>query len=148
MVGPLCRLVSKMHVTRCSGGRRLHTSRLGCEGIEDLLRSDGVRVIVVSDRVRPDFEVQRTLRDMLQSKQFKLLGTFPIFSTWQPDSGNLPLYENQQWAPPTDKLLTIRMLTLNHDRVVPFDQFDVVDNREARLRDASQDYQNRPPQTK
>jgi hypothetical protein len=137
-----------LYATRIEGRWGSQELVHGREGIEDLLRSDGVRFIVVSDRMRPDFEVQRTLRDMLQSKQFKLLGTFPIFSTWQPNSGNLLLYENEQWAPPTDKILTIRMLTLNHDLAVPFDQFDVVDNREDRRGGASQDYQNHPPQTK
>jgi len=61
--------------------------------------------------MRLDFEVQGTLRDMLHSKQFKLLGSFPIFSSTQPAGANLLLYENEQWAPPADKFLRIRMLT-------------------------------------
>jgi hypothetical protein len=116
----------------------------GQDGIEDVLRRDGVRFIVVSDHVHPDFAVQQTLRDMLQSKQFKLLGRFPVYSTWEPDADNhLLLYENQQWAPPADTLLTIRMLTLDHDVIVPFSQFDVIDNPKEPGRDATQDYQNR-----
>ena len=95
------------------------------EGIEDLLRRDGVRFVVVSDHMRLNFDVQRTLRDMLQSKQFRLLGRFPIYSMKQ-QTGNLLLYENELWAPPTDKFLRVRMLTLNNDIVVPFSQFDLV----------------------
>ncbi|MGA2022096.1 MAG: glycosyltransferase family 39 protein [Candidatus Sulfotelmatobacter sp.] len=102
----------------------------GSDGIEDLLRRDGIRFVVVSDRMRLDFEVQGTLRDMLHSKQFKLLGSFPIFSSTQPPGANLLLYENEQWAPPSDKFLTIRMLTLSHDLVVPFSQFELVGNAE------------------
>ncbi|HZW91366.1 MAG TPA: glycosyltransferase family 39 protein [Candidatus Eremiobacteraceae bacterium] len=116
----------------------------GREAVEDLLRRDGVRFIGISDHTSLDFEVQQTLRDMLQSKQFKLLGRFPIFSTWQPDAGNLLLYENEQWAPPADKLLTIRMLTLDHDLIVPFSQFDVVDNQEDKRRGTTQSYEDQP----
>lgn len=101
----------------------------GSDGIEDLLRRDGIRFVVVSDRMHLDFEVQRTLRDMLQSKQFKLLGSFPVFTSGQPPA-NLLLYENEQWAPPADKFLKIRMLTLNHDLVVPFSQFELVGDSE------------------
>jgi hypothetical protein len=102
----------------------------GREDLEDLLRRDGVRFVVVSDRMNLNFEVQRTLRQMLQSEQFKLRGSFPIFSTEPPQGSNLLLYENKLWAPPTDKFLRIRMLTLDHDVVVPFDQFELVGDAE------------------
>jgi hypothetical protein len=102
----------------------------GREDIEDLLRRDGVRFVVVSDRMNLTFEVQRTLREMLQSEQFKLRGSFPIFSTEQPQGSNLLLYENKLWAPPADKFLRIRMLTLDHDLVVPFSQFELVGDAE------------------
>jgi hypothetical protein len=94
----------------------------GQEDIENLLRRDGVRFVAVSEGMRLNFDVQRTLRDLLRSQQFRLRGRFPIYSTESP-SDNLLLYENMQWAPPTDKFLKIRMLTLNHDIVVPFSQF-------------------------
>jgi hypothetical protein len=73
--------------------------------------------------MRLNFAVQRNLRDLLQSKQFRLLGRFPIYSMTQ-QTDNLLFYENLKWAPPTDKYLRIRMLTLNHDIVVPFSQFE------------------------
>jgi hypothetical protein len=97
----------------------------GSAGIQDLLRRDGVRFVVVSEHMKLEFDVQRALREMLQTKQFKLLGSFPIQTFPQPKGENLLLYENQQWAPPGDKFLRIRMLTLNHDLVVPFSQFEL-----------------------
>lgn len=95
------------------------------ESLEDLMRRDGVRFVIVSDQMRLNFDVQRTLRDLLQSSQFRLRGRFPIRSTEQPQAGNLLLYENEQWAPPTDKVLDIRMMTLGNDIVIPFNQFDL-----------------------
>jgi hypothetical protein len=98
------------------------------EGIEDLLRRSGVRFVIVSEHMHLNFGVQRTLRDMLRSKPFRLLGRFPIYSTQQP-ADTLLLYENELWAPPTDKFLKIRMLTLKDDIVVPFSQFDLREDR-------------------
>jgi len=43
---------------------------------------------------------------------------------WQ--GRGLLLYENKNWAPPTGKFLRVRMLTLNHDIVVPLDHFHFV----------------------
>jgi hypothetical protein len=96
------------------------------EGIEDLLRRDGVRFVVVSDGMRLNFAVQSTLRELLQSKQFRLRGRYPIYRSEPRQAANLLLYENQMWTPPTDKFLRIRMLTLSDDIVVPFDQFELV----------------------
>ncbi len=42
------------------------------DGIRDLLRRDGIRVIVVADNVPLDFQIQRTLRDLLDTGQFRL----------------------------------------------------------------------------
>jgi hypothetical protein len=97
----------------------------GADGIEDLLRRDGIRFIVVSEHMQMDFDVQHILRDMLKSKQFKLLGTFPVFSSQKRPEEDLLLYENEEWAPPADKFLKIRMMSLNHDLVVPFSQFEL-----------------------
>lgn len=96
------------------------------DGVEDLLRRDGVRFVVVSDRMRLNFDVQRTLREIVLSKQFKLRGSFPIYTMTQ-QTDNLLVYENVEWAPPTDKFLNIRMLTLSHDVVVPFSQFQLTE---------------------
>jgi 4-amino-4-deoxy-L-arabinose transferase-like glycosyltransferase len=91
----------------------------------DLLRDDGVRFVVVMENAPLRFPVQQMLRDTLQSNQFALRGRFPIQSNetqWQ--GRNLLLYENTQWVPPTGKVLHLRMLTLNHDILVPIDHFN------------------------
>ena len=96
------------------------------EQLGDIFRRDGVRFVVVSENAPLRFGVQRILREVLQSDQFQLLGSFPISSneaSWQGE--RLLLYENKQWTPPTDKLLRIRMLTLPYDIVVPIDDFDL-----------------------
>lgn len=105
------------------------------EGSEELLhtpedlaaafRRDGIRFVVVSENLPTRFSSQSMLREQLHTDQFQLLGRFHIESnepSWKTES--LVLYENKRWAPPTDKLLRIRMLTLPHDIVVPFDQFE------------------------
>jgi len=112
-------------VRRSASSEELVQSR---EDILDLLRNLGIRFIVVSDR---DFEFksQRILRDCLQSDQFQMLGRFPITSNQRVWKGyNLLLYENKNWSPAANKSLTIRMLTLPHDIVVPLDRFDFVRN--------------------
>jgi hypothetical protein len=98
------------------------------EDILDLLKNLGIRFIVVSDD-EAQLKSQRTLRDCLQSSQFQLLGRFPIASNQRGWIGyDLLLYENKSWSPPVSKWLTIRMLTLPHDIVVPLDRFDFVRN--------------------
>ncbi len=95
------------------------------EDLTDMFRRDGIRFVVVSEKVPLRFESQRILREQLQSPQFQLLGRFPIASnepSWKDES--LLLYENKQWTPPSDKMLRIRMLTLPHDIVVPMQQFE------------------------
>ena len=93
----------------------------------DLFRRDGIRFAVVLENAPLQFESQRVLRELLQSQQFRLVDSFPIVTnepSWRGQS--LRLYENMQWAPPADKFLKIRMMTLNQDIVVPLDQFDFV----------------------
>jgi hypothetical protein len=93
------------------------------------MKNMGVRFVVVSDR-QTEWNSQRILRECLQSSQFQLLGRFPIESNERDWVGyNLLLYENKSWSVPTSKWLTIRMLTLPHDIVVPLDRFDFVRNR-------------------
>jgi dolichyl-phosphate-mannose-protein mannosyltransferase len=95
------------------------------EDVRNLFKSAGIRFVVVADNAPPGFQSQVLLRDYLRNDQFRLLGTFPIQSNeaaWQGKS--LQLYENKGWAPPEDKFLRIRMLTLNHDIVLPLDHFE------------------------
>jgi hypothetical protein len=96
------------------------------EELLEIFRRDGVRFVVVSENAPRRFNVERILREELHSDHFQLLGRFPITSnepTWRGES--LLLYVNKQWAPPTDKMLRIRMLTLPFDIVVPVEQFEV-----------------------
>jgi Dolichyl-phosphate-mannose-protein mannosyltransferase len=90
----------------------------------NLFREDGIRFVVAMDNVPLRFHSQEVLRDSLASDQFELLGRFPIGSNepaWQ--GRGLLVYENMRWAAPTGKFLRVRMLTLNHDIVVPLDHF-------------------------
>jgi hypothetical protein len=96
------------------------------EELGEAFRRDGIRFVVVSENLPTRFNSQSILREQLHTDQFQLLGRFHIESneaSWKTE--NLLLYENKRWAPPTDNVLRIRMLTLPHDIVVPFDQFEV-----------------------
>jgi hypothetical protein len=96
------------------------------EELGEAFRRDGIRFVVVSENLPMRFNSQNILREQLHTDQFQLLGRFHIESnepSWKTE--NLLLYENKRWAPPADKVLRIRMLTLPHDIVVPFDQFEV-----------------------
>ena len=92
--------------------------------IEDLFREDGVRFIVVSDNAPLNFESQKMLRDFLKTDSCKELARFPLGGNdLYPPNSSLVLYENMKWAPPTGQYLRIKMLTMGHDIVVPWDSF-------------------------
>ncbi len=94
------------------------------EELLELLKSYGIRFVVVSPDSLFEFPIQRTLRDVLQTPQFKLVQQFSIESNMPEWRGrSLALYENLDAGPPTAKLLRLRMLTLTHDIVVPLDAF-------------------------
>jgi hypothetical protein len=97
------------------------------EEIEHLIRAYGVRFVVVSDGIPLKFESQKMLRDVLKEPNFREVGTFPIQGEDLSHRLNLLLYENTAWTPPTEKFLRIKMLTLDHDIVVPMDRFTVTD---------------------
>jgi hypothetical protein len=109
------------------------------EELRSLFKKDGIRFVVVSDSTPLEFHSQVSLRECLHSDQFQLLGRFPIQSN-QPDWQNrsLLLYENKQWAPPADRVLRLRMLTLKHDIVVPMDSFDFVEKQNPAPRTGAQ----------
>jgi Dolichyl-phosphate-mannose-protein mannosyltransferase len=98
--------------------------------IEDLVREDGVRFIVVSDHAPLNFESQKVLRNLLQTPSYKELGRFPLGGNdLYPPNSDLVLYENLKWAPPTGKYLRIKMLTMSHDIIVPWDSFPVLQSK-------------------
>ena len=96
----------------------------GKDEVRDVVSRDGVKYIVVSDASNLHFDVQRRLRELLDSDlQFKLLKVFPI-DTNQPEwkDRRLRLYQNTAYHPPTEEFLRIRMMTLSHDIVVPWSE--------------------------
>jgi Dolichyl-phosphate-mannose-protein mannosyltransferase len=110
-----------MHIKRAGGEEELvHND----QQLLALMRGQGVKYVVVSDDPKTEFKIQNRLRSLLQSDpQFQLLGTFPIETNerdWQ--DRHLYLYQNLECAPPQDKFLNIRMLTLSHDIVVPWSE--------------------------
>jgi Dolichyl-phosphate-mannose-protein mannosyltransferase len=95
------------------------------EEIQALLRQDGIRFIAVSDNIPLRFNSQTELRQMLLTPQFRLFDSFHLSDSQDgAHSGNLRIYENLAWAPPTEKYLHIKMLTLDRDIVVPLEGFE------------------------
>ena len=90
--------------------------------IGDLIQTDGVRYVVVSNGLPLYFKSQELLRSVLQQPAFHRIGSFPIVGNDQrvPNS-TLDVYQNMLWTPPKPGTLRIRMLTLDHDIVVPID---------------------------
>ncbi|PWT79268.1 MAG: hypothetical protein C5B58_13970, partial [Acidobacteria bacterium] len=95
------------------------------EEIRNLLRQYGIRFVAVSDNIPLRFNSQKELRQMLLTSQFRLFDSFRLSDSQDTaHSGNLRIYENLAWAPPTEKYLHIKMLTLDRDIVVPLETFD------------------------
>jgi dolichyl-phosphate-mannose-protein mannosyltransferase len=118
-----------LYVTRLklSGGSEelVHTR----EEIEQLISHYGVRFLVVSSGDSLKFESQKMLRDLLQGPQFRQVGQFHVTGDDSPEPNiDLLVYENTAWSPPSEKFLRVRMLTLNHDIVVPMDRFNLSDD--------------------
>ena len=94
--------------------------------LQQLLRADGIRYLVVSNQPPAAFPVEGVLRAMLRTPQFRLIGRFPV-------SGNSPewtdysleLYENLAAGPPTSRYLRTPMMTLDHDILTPFSKLGV-----------------------
>jgi hypothetical protein len=94
------------------------------QDIKDLIRQYAIRFVVVSEGEPLRFESQKMLRDLVATPDFEPLGVFPIEGTDLPRQGmKLQVFRNLKWAPPTEKFLRIKMLTLSHDIVVPLDRF-------------------------
>ena len=94
------------------------------EELQQLIHDDGVRFIVVSDQAPLHFESQKMLRNLVKDPTFRELGRFPIRGDNLPfpaPNCSLVVYENMAWTPPVNKFLRIKMLTLDHDIIVPMD---------------------------
>jgi hypothetical protein len=93
------------------------------EELRNLLQGAGVRFVLVASDRRLVFADQYWLTELLQTPQFRLAATFPITTTdGRVRHSELLCYENINWGPPTDRTLRVRMLTLDHDIVIPFDE--------------------------
>ena len=94
--------------------------------LEQLLRADGIRYLVVSNRAPAAFPVEGVLRAMLKTPQFRLLQTFPVQGN-SPEWSNysLELYENLAAGPPTSPYLRTPMMTLDHDILTPFSELGI-----------------------
>jgi hypothetical protein len=95
--------------------------------IKDLMGRYGIRFVVVTEGEPLRFESQKILREMVATSDFEPLGVFPIEGTDLPAHNmKLQVFRNLKWAPPTEKFLRIKMLTLSNDIVVPLDRFSTV----------------------
>ncbi len=91
-----------------------------------IIRTYGIRFLVVSDTEGYEFEAQRLLRTLLKTEDFELIARQPIQSNlagW--DSRHLLVYAYKQAVPRTARVLRIRMLTLNRDIVVSLDELGI-----------------------
>jgi hypothetical protein len=88
--------------------------------LEALINQNGIKYVVVDDPAKVEFDIQKTLRDLLNTPRFRLLQTFPIASNIPSFTGRrLLLYENTEPVTRSEQFLRVRMLTLSHDIVVP-----------------------------
>jgi hypothetical protein len=92
--------------------------------VEQTLKQDSVRYVVVEKNMPLHFSSQELLRDILDhSGQYKLVSTVPIESNlpgWQGRS--LDLYEANNPVVPPHGILHIKMSNLPHDINIPFDE--------------------------
>ncbi len=88
--------------------------------LEGLIRDYGVKYIVVENGIPLSFESQRILRNLLQRPQFRFVEEVPFktdLSRW--GGRSVLLYENEDVSPRRAQALDLKMMTLNHDIVVP-----------------------------
>ncbi|MGA7891942.1 MAG: glycosyltransferase family 39 protein [Candidatus Sulfotelmatobacter sp.] len=92
--------------------------------VEQILKADSVRYVVVEKNTPLHFSSQPALRELLDhSGQYKMIGTVPIESNmtdWQGRS--LILYESAGPVVPPHGILHIKMPTLRHDIDIPFQE--------------------------
>lgn len=121
-------LYSVLIEEKYGGNEYIHTR----EKLQELIREDGIRFIVVSNRPPEDFPIEITLREILKTPQFRLVGQYPVEGN-SPEWNHyyLSLYKNLQWGPPTVPSLRIPMLTLGDDITVPFWKLGITDAPQA-----------------
>jgi 4-amino-4-deoxy-L-arabinose transferase-like glycosyltransferase len=89
--------------------------------VDNVIDRDGVKYVVVSDSPKL-FDAQRSLLSLVHTDpRFELIDTVSIGSNqrdWQ--NQHLFLYRNNRPTLPASEFLTVRMMTLSHDVVVPW----------------------------
>jgi hypothetical protein len=92
--------------------------------VEQILKSDSVRYVVVENNEPLNFSSQNALREIVEkSGEYKLIGTVPIDSNlngWQGRS--LSVYESNAPVAPPQGILHVKMSNLPHDIDIPFQQ--------------------------
>ena len=92
--------------------------------LDQLLKQYGIKYVVVEKNTPLQFNSQKILRDFLQTSRFRLVEERHIQSNdpnWSERS--LLLYENVDVAPPTEQMLRLKMLSMNHDIVESLDSY-------------------------
>ena len=89
--------------------------------LQGLIKRYGIKYIIVSDNSPLAFEVQKTLRELLKTPQFRLVKSFPIETNSPRGENQLLLYENNDVVPRSERWLRLEMLTLSRDIVVSLD---------------------------
>jgi len=92
--------------------------------LDELLKEYGIKYVVVEKNARLEFNSQKILRKFLQTPRFRLAAEVPIASNMLGWKGrSLQLYENVSAGPPTERLLTVKMLSTGRDIVMPLDTY-------------------------
>ncbi len=101
------------------GAQLVHTKA----GVEELIDRYGIRDVVVTGNMPLYLDAQKALREVLQTPQFRLVGSFPVETNVAELEGRrLLYYENTAVRPRTARTLTLKMPALSHDIVVPVDE--------------------------
>ncbi len=115
-----------LYVTRNAkefGSRELVKSQTG---LQDLMREYGIKYVLVEELPTYDFEIQKTLRELLQTPQFTLVEARPIESNVPKLQGRrLLLYENNAATARSAKYLRLEMLTLSRDIVISLEDLGI-----------------------
>jgi len=100
--------------------------------LQDFIDRYGIKSIVISENVEMQFDVQRYLRELLQTPEMRLVERFPVWGEVQwyryeegvplpPQSDDLLFYEKLHVTPRSAHVLTLEMPSLDHDIIIPLD---------------------------
>jgi hypothetical protein len=99
--------------------------------LQDFVVRYGIRCIVISENIEIRFDVQRYLRELVQSPEVRLVERFPVRGATQwyklegretPPSDDLLFYERTVAGPRSAHSLTVQMPTLGREITIPLDE--------------------------